>query len=43
MVVVFGEQFTVAPELRGEAFDRRLAELDAALDLVTDQADAYWD
>jgi len=41
-VVKFGEPFSVDPGLEGEAFDKRLAEFDAAMNRLTDDVDTYF-
>jgi lysophospholipid acyltransferase (LPLAT)-like uncharacterized protein len=42
VAIVYGEPFTVDAMLEGEAFRRRLTELDAEMNRVADAADAYF-
>ena len=43
MAVIYGEPFDVDPDISGEAFERRLAQLDNAMNELTDAVDAYFD
>jgi hypothetical protein len=41
-VTKYGEPFLVDPALEGEAFTRRLAEFEAAMNKITDDVDGYF-